>query len=178
MTLTAPHTMTRLSIPTGIGFDEFRRRFEQAAPLFDAAATVRITERGGTWDDVRAAIAAQAPNGLLIFHTIDATPLMAAAGHRTKVVEYLLGNHVTAEKMFRHDHTALLYAPLRILISGDDSDMAVFTIDQPSTVFGGIGIQEVAEVGVRLDRDVAGLLQEIGVEPPSELTDSVASSSS
>ncbi|WP_406491114.1 hypothetical protein [Streptomyces phaeochromogenes] len=69
-----------------------------------------------------------------------------------------------------------VYAPLRILISGDDSDMAIFMIDQPSTVFGGIGIQEVAEVGVQLDRDVAGLLREIGVEPPSILTDSVVSS--
>ncbi|MCR3731906.1 hypothetical protein FHS35_008823 [Streptomyces umbrinus] len=69
-----------------------------------------------------------------------------------------------------------VYAPLRILISGDDSDMAIFMIDQPSTVFGGIGIQEVAEVGVQLDRDVAGLLREIGVEPPSVLTDSVVSS--
>ncbi|WP_051106030.1 hypothetical protein [Streptomyces hokutonensis] len=31
-----------------------------------------------------------------------------------------------------------VYASLRILISGDDSDMAIFMIDQPSTVFGGI----------------------------------------
>lgn len=179
MSLNAPdatqHTMTRLRIPTGMGFDEFRRRFERAAPPFDAAATIRITESGGTWDEVRGTIAAQAHYGLLVFHTIDVAPLMAPAGHRTKVVEYLLGNHVTAEKMFRHSSTALLYAPLRILISSDSSDRAVFVIDQPSTVFGGIGIPEVAEVGVELDRSVAALLQGIGVTPPSTLTESVAS---
>jgi hypothetical protein len=31
-----PHAMTRLAIPTGMRFEEFRRRFEAAAPAFDA----------------------------------------------------------------------------------------------------------------------------------------------
>jgi hypothetical protein len=46
---------------------------------------------------------------------IDATELLAIAGHRTKPVEYLLGNHVIAESMFRYDAHALLYAPLRVI---------------------------------------------------------------
>ncbi|MFE2600987.1 DUF302 domain-containing protein [Streptomyces sp. NPDC059396] len=178
MTITAPHatqhTMTRLDIPTGMGFDEFRRRFEEAAPAFDTAATLRITETGGTWDDVRAAIDAQAPYGLLVFAVIDGTSLMAPAGHHTKAVEYLLGNHLIAEKMFRHSPLAMLYAPLRILVHSDASGMAVFALDQPSTVFAGIGIPQVSEVGVELDRKVAGLLRGIGVEPPRALTDSTA----
>jgi hypothetical protein len=41
---------------------------------------------------------------------------MAVAGHHIKAVEYLLGNHTIAETMFRHDPTALLYAPLRVLV--------------------------------------------------------------
>ena len=70
----------------------------------------------------------------MTFATIDAAPLMAA-GHHTKAVEYLLGNHVVAEQMFRHDPLALLYAPLRILIPSDTNNEAIFSLDQPSTVF-------------------------------------------
>jgi hypothetical protein len=36
--LRAEHNMVRLDIPTGIAFDEFRARFERAAPAFDAGS--------------------------------------------------------------------------------------------------------------------------------------------
>jgi uncharacterized protein (DUF302 family) len=156
--------MTRLDISTGMPFDEFRAAFEKAAPAFDVEPVARITADGGSWDDVRAAVADNAPNGLMIYATIDATPLLTVAGHRTKAVEYLLGNHVIAESMFRHDPKALLYAPLRILVHEDSDGNALFSIDQPSTAFGGLGIAEVTEVGKGLDRRVAALLNVVGVD--------------
>ena len=165
------HTMTRLDIHTGQPFEEFVRAFEQAAPPFDAAAVQRISESGGGWADVVSAVAANAPNGLMIFAKIDATPLMAVAGHRMRCVEYLLGNHVTAESMFRHDPVALLYAPLRILVRSDDYGWAVFILDQPSTVFAGLGVPDVTKVGLDLDRKVAGLLRAIGVRVPETLAE-------
>lgn len=48
---------------------------------------------------------------LMVYVTIDALPLLSLAGHTTKAVEYLLGNHTIAETMFRHDPRAPLYAP-------------------------------------------------------------------
>jgi hypothetical protein len=42
-----------------------------------------------------------APNALMVYATIDAAPLLSLAGHTTKAVEYLLGNHTIAETMFR-----------------------------------------------------------------------------
>jgi hypothetical protein len=36
----------------------------------------------------------------------------AAATHALKCVEYLLGNHVVAERLFRHDPATALYVPL------------------------------------------------------------------
>jgi uncharacterized protein (DUF302 family) len=159
------HSMTRLDISTGMAFDDFRAAFEKAAPAVDAAAVIRIVAQGGSWDDVRAAVAANAPNGLMIYATIDATPLYTLAGHHhMKAVEYLLGNHVIAETMFRHDAMALLYAPLRVLVHSDSEDNAVFSIDQPSTVFANLGVHEVTAVGESLDRKVAALLQVIGVD--------------
>src|ERR1700749_3575425 len=130
---TVEHQMTRIDIPTGIAFDEFRSVFERAAPPFDANGIRHLTENGGTWDDVKQAVAASAPHDLLTYATIDAAPLLGVAGHSTRAVEYLLGNHVIAETMFRHDPKALLYAPLRILIYSDADGNAVFTMDRPGS---------------------------------------------
>jgi uncharacterized protein (DUF302 family) len=160
----AEHTMTRLDIATRMPFDEFRAAFEQAAPAFDPAPVQLITEAGGSWDDVRAAVAVNAPNQLMVYARIDATELFAVAGHRTKAVEYLLGNHVIAESMFRYDAHALLYAPLRVLVYADADDNAVFTMDQPSGAFGSVGIAEVTDVGRGLDDKVSALLRVIGVD--------------
>ncbi|MEV6367020.1 hypothetical protein AB0L86_09025 [Micromonospora musae] len=167
--VSAAHPMVRLDIPTGMPFDAFITAFEQAAPVFDEAGAVRAGRSTGSWHDLEAAVAANAPNELMIFRKIDATPLMALAGHRTKTIEYLLGNPVTAESMFGYHPATMLYAPLRILVHSDDDGSAIFTLDQPSVAFGGFGIPQVTEVGAGLDRKVANLLKLIGVNPPEVL---------
>jgi hypothetical protein len=159
-----PHTMNRIDISTGVEFDEFRAAFETAAPPFDPTPVRQIAERGGSWDDVLAAAAINAPNELMVYATISALPLLSLAGHTTKAVEYLLGNHTIAETMFRHDPKALLYAPLRVLIYADSAGNAVFSMDQPSAAFGSLGIPEVTKVGEGLDRKVANLLRVIGID--------------
>jgi uncharacterized protein (DUF302 family) len=168
---TTQHAVTRIDISTGIRFDPFCDAFESLAPLFDSAAVDDITAGGGSWADVCAAVAANAPNGLMIFASIDAGPLMAAAGHRTKATEYLLGNHVVAETMFRHNPLALLYAPLRILVHGDDRDDAVFSLDQPSTLFASLEDPRITQVGLDLDRKVSDLLSlVIGIDAATAFT--------
>jgi len=158
------HTMSRIDISTGVEFDGFIAAFEKAAPPFDPAGVQEIVERGGGWDDVLAAAANNAPNDLMVYAKIDALPLLFLAGHTTKAVEYLLGNHTIAETMFRHDPKALLYAPLRLLVYADADGNAVFSMDQPSCAFGSLGIAEVTKVGESLDRKVANLLRLIGVD--------------
>ncbi len=158
------HSMTRVDIDTGVGFDEFLTAFEAAAPRYDPAPMQRIVESGGTWDEVRAKVAENAPNELMVYAKIDGVPLLGVAGHDVKAVEYLLGNHVIAETMFRHDPKALLYAPLRVLVYSNPDGNAVFSMDRPGSAFGSLGIAEVTEVGLSLDRKVANLLRVIGVD--------------
>jgi hypothetical protein len=158
------HTLNRIDIFTGLEFDGFVAAFEKAAPAFDPTAMQAIIERGGGWDDVLAAAAANAPNDLMVYAKIDGLPLLMLAGHTTKAVEYLLGNHTIAETMFRHDPKALLYAPLRLLIYADADGNAVFSMDQPSAAFGSLGIAEVTKVGESLDGKVVNLLRLIGVD--------------
>jgi hypothetical protein len=158
------HTMNRIDISTGVEFEEFIAAFEKAAPPVDRAAVQQIACRGGSWEDVLAAAANNAPNDLMVYAKIDALPLLFLAGHTTKAVEYLLGNHTIAETMFRHDPKSLLYAPLRLLIYADADGNAAFSMDQPSCAFGSLGIADVTEVGESLDRKVANLLRVIGVD--------------
>lgn len=136
MTSTVPravdHRMTRVDVPTGIAFDAFRAAFEHAAPAFDTARVQRITDNGGTWDDVRDAVAVNAPSELMVYAVIDSTQRLAVAGHRIKAVEYLLGNVVIAETMFRHDPKALLYAPLRVLVHSDPPATPSFRWTDPA----------------------------------------------
>jgi hypothetical protein len=158
------HTMRRVDVSTGVGFEKFLTAFETAAPPYDSVRVAEIVESGGTWDDVLAQAAENAPNDLMVYAKIDATPVMRAAGHRVKAVEYLLGNHTIAETMFRHDSRALLYAPLRVLIYSDADDNAVFSMDRPGSAFGSLGIADVTEVGLGLDAKVVNLLRVIGVD--------------
>jgi uncharacterized protein (DUF302 family) len=158
------HEMTRVDIDTGIPFEEFIVALEKAAPPLDAAAVQRIAAAGGNWDEVRAAAAENAPNELIMYAKIDTRDYFAIAGHQTPAIEYLIGNHVIAETMFRHNPKAMLYAPLRMLVYGDAEGNAVFTMDQPGPAFGSLGIDEVAEVGRGLDRKVANLLRVVGVD--------------
>jgi hypothetical protein len=130
---TVDHHMTRVDIPTGMAFDSFCDAFEQAVPAFDFAHIRHITENGGTWQDIVAAVAAIAPNGMMRYATLDMTALYATTDHRTKAVEYFVGNHVIADQMVRRDPKILLYAPLRILAHGDADGDAVVSIDRPST---------------------------------------------
>jgi hypothetical protein len=165
-----PHAMNRIDIVTGVDFDDFIAAFEEAAPVVDRAAVQAIVDRGGSWDDVLAAAAKNAPHDLMVYAKIDALTYFSVAGHTTKAVEYLLGNHTIAETMYRHDPKALLYAPLRLLIHADADGNAVFTMDQPSGGFGSLGIAEVTAVGEGLDRKVANLLRVIGIDAEQAFT--------
>ncbi len=57
-------------------------------------------------------IDAHAPNGFLIYFRNDVQPVMSAAGDRADCIAYLMGNHIIAERMFRYEPRAMLYAPL------------------------------------------------------------------
>ena len=92
---------------------------------------------------------------------------MGLAGHAEKCTEYLMGNHVMAERMFRSDPSVMLYAPLRTVIYTDRSSRTMFSVDRPSSVFSSFGNREVAAVGKELDAKLMGLLTvlEVNVGP-------------
>ena len=163
------HTVNRLTIATESSLTDFRERYEQAVPTVPMRQMEELARRQAPWSDMLAVVAAAAPHGFLIYHTLDLGPLLVLAGHRPGDVAYLMGNHTIAERMYRHDATVMIHAPLRTLIWQGPDGAAWFTVDQPSSDFGSYGKPDIAAVGVELDRKLAALLEHLGVEVPGAL---------
>jgi len=147
-------------------FDDFRARYEDAAPAYDLA--VRIPQLSD-WDEVQKDVDAVAPYGFVRYATIDATPVFAVAGHKARSVIYLMGNHTIAETMYRHDPSIMLYAPLRLCLYEDRDGGAHLSIDQPSDQFGSFGDTDIAATGRLLDQKLADLFSGLGFAVPDGL---------
>jgi hypothetical protein len=161
-----PRSVSRLVVDVDAPFDDFRARYEEAAPAYDLARVAQFPN----WDEVRADADRAAPNGFLRYATMEAGPLFAVAGHKARSVVYLMGNHTIAETMYRHDPGIMLYAPLRTVLYEDLDGGVHFAIDQPSHHFGSFGDPDIAAVGRLLDQKLAALLAGLGVSAPDVLT--------
>jgi uncharacterized protein (DUF302 family) len=158
----------RLSAPIP-AVRSFQHRYENAVPNFPAERVHELVARGAPWTDMVEFVDSVAPLGFLIYFKNDVHPVMANAGDTAHCVSYLMGNHVIAETMFRHDPRAMLYAPLRKFLWEDSAGNAWFTIDQPSTLFASLGIPEVQNVGEELDQKLTALLHFLEVPVPDPL---------
>jgi uncharacterized protein (DUF302 family) len=97
---------------------------------------------------------------------------MRLAGDRGRCVEYLMGNHTIAQKMYRYSPAILLYAPLRTAIVEDTDGATWFTVDQPRTRFASFNTPQITSVGIELDHKLAALLKHLDAPVPAGLTES------
>ena len=158
----------RLTFPIP-GVREFQSRYEAAVPDVPLKAIGELVSRRAPWSEMVDLIERSAPHGFLIYFRNDVHPLFSLAGDSADCVAYLMGNHTIAERMFRYDPRAMMYAPLHTVIWEDKDGAAWFTVDQPSAQFGSFGIPAVTEVGIELDHKLAGLLDALAVPVPPEL---------
>ena len=114
-------------------------------------------------------MADNAPHEFILYWSHDFTALMQLAGDRGRCVEYLMGNHTIAQRMYRYNPAILLYAPLRTAIVEDADKITWFTLDQPSSGFGSFNTPQITKVGLELDHKVAALLEHLGTRVPEEL---------
>lgn len=164
-----PHRSNRLDISIQQSYDDFIRRFESAVPVFKLEQALALVERKAPWSEVAADAAASAPHNFLLYWKLDVSPLMSLAGHRLRATEYLMGNHVIAETMYRYDPAVTLYVPLRLAIY-ESGEGTRFSIEQPSSILSSLGRDEITRVGMDLDRKLAGLLSALDVEVPVALS--------
>ena len=167
---TVSHQVDRLTIQIDDTFDGFRNRYEQAVPVFQSERFESLIDRGVDWQTIMEATAENAPHDFILYWSHDFTSLMGLAGDGGRCVEYLMGNHTIAQKMYRYNPAILLYAPLRTAIVEDPGGATRFTVDQPSTRFGSFKTPQITEVGIELDHKLAALLEYLDAPVPAALT--------
>ncbi len=166
--LSVPHRVTRLVVDTGQPYDRFRGRYEAEVPPASGYQAGRGSGRHARWHQDGAGPAGYGAHGFVLHWRADISPLMTAAGERRPRTAYLMGSNAISETSYRQNPSLGLYAPLRTLIYVGADDRTYFAADQPSTVLASFGDPGLAGLGDRLDRQLAGLLEALGI-PATQL---------
>jgi uncharacterized protein (DUF302 family) len=122
-----------------------------------------------SWQAVLELVETIAPHGFMRYYRSDITAAMALSTSSWKATQYLMGNHTIAERMFRHDPSVMLHAPLRTVVYVDADGVTKLAVDQPSLLFDSYRKPEIAAVGRELDALLARLITLLGGEMPPQL---------
>ena len=136
-------------------YEEFTERLEKILGRF-----VESKLKGVTPDGAREALKSmEGEEGFMIIKILDHGADLLMVGQRRKAKQYLIGNPLVAIQITRYDIRAALYAPLRVLVFESEPGRTVVEFDQPSTLFGQFGRNEVTAGAVesdgKLDRVIA-----------------------
>ncbi len=166
--LPMPHRVTRLVFDTGQPYDRFRGRYEAAVP---PAREHQLGSSGGRHArclQPGADVAEFGAHGFVLHWRADISPLMTAEGERRPRTAYLMGSNAIGETVYWQHPAVLLYSPLRTLIYVGNDDRTYFAVEQPSTLFASLD-PDLADLGARLDRQLTGLLEALGVQATQSL---------
>jgi hypothetical protein len=164
------YSVHRLTVDVPVPLEEFRQQYEQAAPAAPWEQVDALVARGAPWSEMAELIDKAAPWGFIIYWRLDLHPVMGLAGDTANGISYLMGNHILAERMYRHQPAVMLYAPLHTMIWQSPDGGTHFTFDRPGDQFGSFGNPQITEVGRELDQKLAALLGHLGLDVPSQLT--------
>jgi hypothetical protein len=155
----------RLVVALPQTYDEARERYESLVPEVDFA---RFSEMA-SWQATLELAEINAPHGFMRSYRSDITAAMSGSPSFWKTTQYLMGNHTIAERMFRHDPSVMLHAPLRTVLYVDPDGDTRLAVDQPSLLFDSYDKPEIAAVGRELDGLLAGLITSLGGDTPPQL---------
>ncbi len=96
---------------------------------------------------------------LSIFEHRDHGALLAIAGLQRRAIQYDIGNPLTASLMSRHNISAGVYAPIRVLLRESSEGEVAFEYDRPVSIFGQFGDDSIDLVARKLDEDLQNVLQ-------------------
>ena len=168
-TTTFDHPTRRLVVALPMPYDDARERYETLVPEADFARFFQMA----SWQATLELAEVNAPHGFMRYYRMDVTAVMASSQSFWKATQYLMGNHTIAERMFRHDPSVMLHAPLRTLLYTDPDGDTKLAVDQPSPLFNSYNKPEIASVGRELDALLAGLIILLGGDIPLQLTEMI-----
>jgi hypothetical protein len=164
-TTAVDHPSRRLVVALPQTYDEARERYESLVPEVDFA---RFSEMA-SWQATLELAEINAPHGFMRYYRSDITAAMSGSPSFWKTTQYLMGNHTIAERMFRHDPSVMLHAPLRTVLYVDPDGDTKLAVDQPSLLFDSYDKPEIAVVGRELDGLLVGLITSMGGDVPRQL---------
>jgi len=126
---------------------DVRASLEKLIPPLDEEIPLLVSD--GITDRLQQRLEA-APE-LSIFLKRDHGALLGLYGLARDVVQYEIGNPLTASTMTRYGLAAALYAPLRVVVYERDDGGSCIEYDLPSSLFGRLGDQRITEVAQGLD---------------------------
>ncbi|WP_186041510.1 DUF302 domain-containing protein [Burkholderia gladioli] len=153
------NSVEHVTIRSSKSFREVQEKLVSLAPRIDDGIFTLL--RYGESERALRELEACAP--LTIFGQRDHGALLAIAGLSRRSIQYDIGNPLTASKMTRHELSAGLYAPIRVLLREDVDGGVGFEYDRPASVFGQFGNDAVNAVAGQLDRDLQALLEAAAV---------------
>ena len=164
-TIAIDHPSRRLVVALPALYDEAREQYETLVPEVDLARFFQMA----SWQATLELAEINAPHGFMRYYRSDVTAMMASSQSFWKATEYLMGNHTIAERMFRHDPSVMLHAPLRTMLYADPDGDTKLAIDQPSLLFNSYDNPQIADVGHELDGLLAALIRLLGGGIPAQL---------
>ena len=164
------HPSRRLVVALPDTYDNVRNHYETLVPEADSARFFQMASWQATLDlaDINA------PHGFMHYFRMDVTAIMASLPTFWQATQYLMGNHTIAERMFRHEPSVMLHAPLRTLIYVDPDGDTKLAVDQPSLLFESYARPEIATVGRELEALLARLIGQLGGEVSAQLNTETA----
>jgi hypothetical protein len=160
--LSVGYGVTRLVFDAGQPYEKFRGRYEAAVPPADSRPG-NCPGRHVRWQDAAADTDGSGPHGFVLYWRADMTPELTGPADLRPCTAYLMGHHALPHQAYLHDPAVMLYAPLRTLIYIDSADRTRLTVDQPSTVYASFADPVITELGRDLDRQLAELLDALGI---------------
>jgi uncharacterized protein (DUF302 family) len=136
-------------------FEQVKETLESLVPRLDEAVFLLLRESKGE----QALRKLEEGPALAIFGFRDYGALLQIAGLKRRAIQYDIGNPLTASKMTRHQLSAGLYAPIRVLLRENAEAGAAFEYDRPRSVFGQFNDGKVDTVALELDEQLEAVLK-------------------
>jgi uncharacterized protein (DUF302 family) len=148
-------SVLHVTIASARPFDEVKGALELLVPPLNEGVFKLLRDGKGE----QALRELEAGPALSIFGFRDHGALLQIAGLKRKAMQYDIGNPLTASKMTRHQLSAALYAPVRVLLRESAEGGAAFEYDRPRAVFGQFNDGKVDTVALELDEQLEAALK-------------------
>jgi uncharacterized protein (DUF302 family) len=157
-----------IRISTERSFAEVVRRLEAATGVFEMDTVRRLAIAGAAPDVINEAIDRMAgKSGFMRFAAWDHGAILRQMGHTADAVRFAIGHPLIAARMTRHRISSGLYAPLSVLVAGEEAGGATIEYDRPSSLLQQFNDAGVMETAYALDDKLAALVDHAAFGEPA-----------